>query len=540
MYRELVSIDYNTNINDEISKYLNTIDLSNLLGGNINLSSATIGYLGITGSDIKSYSNKFNLNSDEINLNGQSINFFGNLNINTNNINQLVFEIKSNNLTINDVLIEICQNPNDLINNRGFVFPWYSGINNINKNNGFIGFDTTSKTFKLINNIIYDKITNVSIFPSYTSYGTLELYNLKIENINAHNNQLNINSNNVSLSNNINITNQLNTKYLSLNNNTLCNSNDDSNIYLNNNQILTNNSYIDIKDLLITDQYFQFNNDLVYTFNKIKFYNELLFTQNINLNNNLYIQNCPDPINPFDLCNKNYVDNNKLFGNNVVNTIDKTWKIFNGVSDLNNMILGISDIYNTVYIKKGIPDGTQITLTDNDVIFMSHSENVALIDSNGQFNTLSDINQKHSIRKKNNKNYLERIKKLNIYSYCYKNKNNDHLNNEIYVGIIQQDIEKIFNGNCLNKKKINKNHICNINCYNNNDNNKFVNYNEILCYTILAIKEYINITDDKIMLINNNLNKLEYINYYFKIIIFINIVFLIIIICYINYLISLK
>ena len=85
MYRELVSIDYNTNINDEISKYLNTIDLSNLLGGNINLSSATIGYLGITGSDIKSYSNKFNLNSDEINLNGQSINFFGNLNINTNN-----------------------------------------------------------------------------------------------------------------------------------------------------------------------------------------------------------------------------------------------------------------------------------------------------------------------------------------------------------------------------------------------------------------------------------------------------------------------
>ena len=235
MYRELVSIDYNTNINDEISKYLNTIDLSNLLGGNINLSSATIGYLGITGSDIKSYSNKFNLNSDEINLNGQSINFFGNLNINTNNINQLVFEIKSNNLTINDVLIEICQNPNDLINNRGFVFPWYSGINNINKNNGFIGFDTTSKTFKLINNIIYDKITNVSIFPSYTSYGTLELYNLKIENINAHNNQLNINSNNVSLSNNINITNQLNTKYLSLNNNTLCNSNDDSNIYLNNN-----------------------------------------------------------------------------------------------------------------------------------------------------------------------------------------------------------------------------------------------------------------------------------------------------------------
>ena len=46
-------------------------------------------------------------------------------------------------------------------------------------NYGFLGFDTTSKTFKLINNINYNSNTNVSILPNYNLYGTLEILNLK-------------------------------------------------------------------------------------------------------------------------------------------------------------------------------------------------------------------------------------------------------------------------------------------------------------------------------------------------------------------------
>jgi len=62
------------------------------------------------------------------------------------------------------------------------------------------------------------------------------------------------------------------------------------------------------------------------------------------------------------------------------------------------MIIGYDDINNTTYIKKGIPNGTQITLTDQDVIFETKNNIIAMIDANGYYNTLSDINNKHSIR----------------------------------------------------------------------------------------------------------------------------------------------
>jgi hypothetical protein len=59
--------------------------------------------------------------------------------------------------------------------------------------------------------------------------------------------------------------------------------------------------------------------------------------------------------------------------------------------------------------------------------------------STGSWLTSSDINLKHSIKNKrnnDNKDYLERIMKLNIYSYCYKDEENEHINNNINVGVI--------------------------------------------------------------------------------------------------------
>jgi hypothetical protein len=124
-----------------------------------------------------------NLNSKNINLNAYNIKINGNLEYNTNVINENYFIINSKNLKINDVLIEFAFNPLDKFNNRGFVFPWYN--NNI-INYGFIGFDTTSKTFKLVDNIEYNTNTNVSILPDYNLYGSLEILNLKTNFISSY------------------------------------------------------------------------------------------------------------------------------------------------------------------------------------------------------------------------------------------------------------------------------------------------------------------------------------------------------------------
>jgi hypothetical protein len=50
---------------------------------------------------------------------------------------------------------------------------------------------------------------------------------------------------------------------------------------------------------------------------------------------------------------------------------------------------------------------------------------LAYVSSSGQYVQVSDRELKHSLRNKTIKNtdYLERIKKLNIYSYCFKNEN---------------------------------------------------------------------------------------------------------------------
>lgn len=406
MYRTIS--DYNDYAN--IMKLLDNINSSqniiSLLGDNLNISSASIGYFNILKDEIYSFSDIINLNSKNINLNADNIKINGNLEYNAN-------------LKLYDVLIEFGLNPDDMINNRGFIFPWYE--NNIMRN-GFIGFDTTSKTFKMINNIQYNSNTNVSIIPDYNLYSTLEILNLKVSNILSY---------------------------------------DGTNVF--NNNLTVNN------DLLIK--------------------NNLILNKNLNLENNIYIQNCPNPLLNGDVSNKYYIDNKKIY-HNKVNTGDNYWKIFDNVLDVNNMIIGYNEINNSTYIKKGTPNGSQITLTDQDIIFETKNEIIAMIDANGYYNTLSDINNKHSIRqKKLDRKYIERIKQLKIYSYCYKNEYDNHIHNQIYIGLIKQDIEKLFNGNCLGIKKINSNHICNYDCI--KKINKHINYNEILCYNILAFQEHI-------------------------------------------------
>jgi len=120
---------------------------------------------------------------------------------------------------------------------------------------------------------------------------------------------------------------------------------------------------------------------------------------------------------------------------------------------------------------------------------------VAYINSSGQI-VSSSKEKKHSIRKKEHKDYLQRLNKLNIYSYGLKyqiNKNDSTKEksrkqikmNELQIGVIAEEVAEIFdNATNLYKpldesKKARPAHTPSLG----------VNYNTIICYTILAVQE---------------------------------------------------
>lgn len=139
----------------------------------------------------------------------------------------------------------------------------------------------------------------------------------------------------------------------------------------------------------------------------------------------------------------------------------------------------------------------------------------AYISNAGTF-TNSDINMKHSLRNKSlndNKDYLERILKLPIYSYAFNNCDDPHCNSEINVGPMYQDIKEIFNNNCIGNRKYIENYKCKIDCgtckrrkeyY--GEEVKCINSSEIFYYHILAFQQYVKKTDKIIDDLKNGLN----------------------------------
>lgn len=142
------------------------------------------------------------------------------------------------------------------------------------------------------------------------------------------------------------------------------------------------------------------------------------------------------------------------------------------------------------------------------------------ISSSGSLVTSSSKKKKHSIRKKEHKNYLERLNKLNIYSYALKTPilDNDNektktrkyfKNKQLHLGLLSEEVEELFN-NCTdnfktiefdksNKKEIKesiKDYIPKVDEqeYIKVKNQKKgdiigIKYDSLLCYTILAIQE---------------------------------------------------
>ena len=123
---------------------------------------------------------------------------------------------------------------------------------------------------------------------------------------------------------------------------------------------------------------------------------------------------------------------------------------------------------------------------------------VAYINGSGQFIS-SSKEQKHSLQRKEHKDYLDRLNQLNVYSYGLKydileddspqkKERKARKANELQVGFIAEEVLELFD-NATNvykpldeKQQTNHTHTPSL----------AINYNKLLCYTILAIQELTN------------------------------------------------
>ena len=187
-------------------------------------------------------------------------------------------------------------------------------------------------------------------------------------------------------------------------------------------------------------------------------------------------------------------------------------------------------------------DNLGVIFSDEDNNFQSSY--ASYINSSGNLIVSSSKKLKYSIREKKNKNYLERLKKVKVYSYAMKcNIDNDKdinekkLNRMIYknrklnIGLIADEISDIFE-NMTDKEKLINLDNDNINDYNelikekkptinedeylNEKNNKphtSINYNVVCCYLIKCFHEQITINeklDDENKKLKNRIDDLEY------------------------------
>lgn len=123
---------------------------------------------------------------------------------------------------------------------------------------------------------------------------------------------------------------------------------------------------------------------------------------------------------------------------------------------------------------------------------------VAYINSSGQFIS-SSKEQKHSLLKKEHKDYLDRLNQLNVYSYGLKydileddspqkKERKARKANELQVGFIAEEVLELFDNATNVYKSLDETQQTN----HTHTPSLAINYNKLLCYTILAIQELTN------------------------------------------------
>jgi len=141
------------------------------------------------------------------------------------------------------------------------------------------------------------------------------------------------------------------------------------------------------------------------------------------------------------------------------------------------------------------------------------------ISANGSLVVSSSKNTKHSIQEKPTKDYLDRLNKLRVYSYAHKVPMTDfdsekkktrkyYKNQRLHVGLLAEEVAQLFDnasdefklielhrGNHQEFKKLTNGHVPKVKSKtylaskNQARQGPGVNYNTLLCYTILAIQE---------------------------------------------------
>ena len=188
------------------------------------------------------------------------------------------------------------------------------------------------------------------------------------------------------------------------------------------------------------------------------------------------------------------------------------------VIDSNSLSEGSSIAMNGDYTQLINPfDDLGIIFTDEDSA--NADTYVSYISSSGSLVVSSSNEKKYSVRKKEHKNYLDRINSLNVYSYAYKcnvnDSDDDKIRNRKYfknkrlnVGLIAEEVEHLFE-NCTDSYKLididesnkddfinlTKNHCIDteekeyVDAKNSNRDGPGIRYDTMLCYTILALQE---------------------------------------------------
>jgi len=162
-------------------------------------------------------------------------------------------------------------------------------------------------------------------------------------------------------------------------------------------------------------------------------------------------------------------------------------------------------------------DNLGIIFSDTDTDTSSSYQ--SYIGANGQLYVSSSEKRKYSVREKKNNNYLERLRKLKVYSYALKceivSKDKKECkdrkyfkNKQLHVGLLSEEVKELFD-NCVDIYKT-----INIDSDNEQDFAKItkkhnpsileenyikekeekrdiyaINYNALMCYLILAVQE---------------------------------------------------
>jgi hypothetical protein len=179
---------------------------------------------------------------------------------------------------------------------------------------------------------------------------------------------------------------------------------------------------------------------------------------------------------------------------------------------------GAAIVMNGQYIQL-IQNFSRLGIIFSDYDYDTSSSYQSYIGANGQLYVSSSKEKKYSIREKKNNNYLDRIRKLKVYSYALKCEINSkdkkdckdrkyYKNKQLHVGLLSEEVKDLFD-NCVdiyksisvdtdNEKdfiKITNEHDPSIpeDEYIKQKEEKrdiyAINYNALMCYLILAIQE---------------------------------------------------